>query len=78
MKIEFTDQQLELLKEILSEYAETSYSDMFEYKKVAVDAEDEYIRKEYNTLADAEEEHFKKAKALSDYVVRYEALMKDV
>lgn len=78
MKIDFNDQQLELLKDILSEYAEICYQDMFDYKRVAVEAPDRTIAAQYNDLADAEEEQFKKVKALSEYVVRYEQLMKDV
>ena len=78
MKIEFNDQQLELLKEVLSEYAELCYQDMFDYKRVAVDAEDQIIRDEYNAMADAEEERFNRVKSLSEYIVKYEELMRNV
>ena len=78
MKIEFSDEQLALVKEVLEEYAEICYGEMFDYKRVAVDAEDKLIRDEYNALADTEEARFKKVKALSEYIVKYEDLMRDV
>ena len=78
MKIEFTDEQLTLLKEVLAEYAEICYQEMFDYKHTAVDADDRQVAAEYNALADQEEERFKSVKALLSYVERYEALMRDV
>ena len=78
MKIEFTDEQLSLLKEVLEEYAEMCYQEMFEYKRVAVDAEEKFVRDEYNALADEEEERFGQVKALSEYIVKYEDLMRNV
>ena len=78
MKIEFTDEQLALLKEVLNEYAEMSYQEMFDYKRIAVDAEEKFVAEQYNALADAEEARFKQVKSLSEYVVKYEELMKNV
>lgn len=78
MEIKFNDEQLTLLKEVLDEYAEMSYQEMFDYKRIAVDAQEKFIADQYNALADAEEDRFKKVKALSEYVVKYEALMKNV
>ena len=78
MEIKLNDQQLELVKEVLAEYADMCYSAMFEYKRVAVDAEEKFVKDEYNAMADAEEERFNQVKNLSDYIVRYEALMRDV
>ena len=78
MKIEFTDEQLNLVKEVLAEYAEICYQEMFDYKRVAVDADDKFVSDEYNALADAEEERFQKVKGLLSYIERYEALMRDV
>lgn len=78
MKIEFSGEQLALLKEILEEYAEMCYREMFEYKRVAVDAEEKFVRDEYNALADAEEERFGRTKSLSEYIVKYEDLMRNV
>ena len=78
MKIDFTDEQLTLLKEVLDEYAEMCYQEMFDYKHIAVDAEEKFVRDEYNSLADQEEERFNQVKKLSDFIVRYEALMRDV
>ena len=78
MKIEFTDEQLVLLKDVLEEYSSMCYDEMFEYKHIAVDAEEKFVRDEYNALADAEEERFNRVKALSDYIVKYEALMRNV
>lgn len=77
MKIEFSDEQLAMLKELLDEAAEASYQDMFECKKIAVDAEEEFVKKEYNALADAEEERFGRIKALVEYVRKYEDLMRN-
>ena len=78
MKIDFNDEQLALVKEILAEYAEICYQEMFDYKHVAVEAEEPFIRDEYNALAESEEERFTKVKALSEYIVKYEALMRNV
>ena len=78
MKIDFTDEQLTLLKEIVDEYAEMCYQEMFDYKRVAVDAEEKFVMDEYNALADQEEERFNQVKKLSEYIVKYEALMRDV
>lgn len=78
MKIEFNDDQLALVKEILEEYAEMCYQEMFEYKRVAVDAEEKFVKDEYNALADAEEERFNRTKSLSEYIVKYEDLMRNV
>lgn len=77
MKIEFSDTQLELLKELLDEAAEASYQDMFACKKIAVDAEEPFVKKEYDALADAEEKRFGAIKALGEYVRKYEDLMRD-
>lgn len=78
MKIEFTDGQLALVKEVLEEYAEMCYQEMFDYKRVAVDAEEQFVRDEYNALADAEEDRFNQVKALGEYIVKYEDLMRNV
>ncbi len=78
MKIEFSDEQLSLLKEVLEEYAEMCYQEMFEDKRVALEAEEKFVKDEYNALADAEEERFGKVKSLSEYIVKYEELMKNV
>ena len=78
MEIKFNDEQLTLLKEVLNEYAEMSYQEMFEYKRIAVDAEEKFVADQYNALADAEEERFKQVKSLSEYVVKYEELMRNV
>ena len=77
MKIEFTDEQLELLKSVLDEYAEICYHEMFEYKHMAVDAEEGVIRDQYNGLADEEEASFNEVKKLSDYIKKYEELMRN-
>jgi len=78
MEIKFNDEQLTLLKEVLNEYAEMSYQEMFEYKRIAVDAEEKFVADQYNALADAEELRFKQVKSLSEYVVKYEELMRNV
>lgn len=78
MKIDFSDEQLALLKEIVDEYAEICYQEMFEYKHIAVDAEEKIVADEYNALAEQEEERFRQTKKLSEYIVKYEALMRDV
>lgn len=78
MKIDFNDEQITLLKEIVDEYAEICYQEMFEYKHIAVDAEEKFVADEYNALANQEEERFKQARKLSEYIVKYEELMRDV
>ncbi len=77
MKIDFNDEQLALLKEIVAEYAEMCYQEMFDYKRVAVEADEPFVRDEYNALADSEEARFGQVKKLSEYIERYEALMRD-
>ena len=77
MKIEFNDAQLALLKEIVAEYAEMCYQEMFEYKRIAVEADEQFVKDEYNALAESEEERFGKVKALSEYIQKYEDLMKN-
>lgn len=77
MKIDFNDEQLSLLKEIVAEYAEICYQEMFDYKRIAVEADEQFVRDEYNALADSEEERFTQVKKLSEYIERYEALMRD-
>lgn len=77
MKIEFSDEQLALVKEIVGEYAEMCYQEMFDYKRVAVDAEEKFVKDEYNALAEQEEERFRQVKKLSEYIEKYEALMRD-
>lgn len=78
MKIEFSDEQLALVKEVLAEYAEICYQEMFDYKHIAVEAEEKFVKDEYNAMAEDEEERFTKVKALSEYIVKYEDLMKNV
>ena len=78
MKIDFTDEQLALVKEILEEYAEMCYQEMFDYKRIAVDADDSFIREQYDQMANAEEDHFNRVKSLSEYIVKYEDLMRNV
>ena len=78
MKIEFSDQQLTLLKEVLAEYAEMCYQEMFDYKRIALEADEKFVKDEYNAMADEEEERFNRVKALSEYIVKYEDLMKNV
>lgn len=77
MKIDFSDGQLALLKEIVAEYAEICYQEMFDYKRVAVEADERFVRDEYNALADSEEARFTQVKKLSEYIEKYEALMRD-
>ncbi len=77
MKIDFNDDQLALLKEILNEYAEMCYQEMFDYKRIAVEAEEKFVMDEYNALAEQEEEHFKRVKSLAEYIVKYEDLMRN-
>ena len=78
MKIEFNDDQLGLLKEVLEEYAEICYQEMFDYKHVALEADEKFVKDEYNAMAEEEEQRFGRVKALSEYIVKYEALMRDV
>ena len=78
MEIKFNEAQLTLLKEIVDEYAEMCYQEMFDYKRIAVEAEEKFVRDEYNALAEQEEERFSHVKSLSEYIVKYEELMKNV
>ncbi len=77
MKIELSDEQLALLKEIVDEYAEICYEDMLEYKRIALEAEEQFVKDEYNALAESEEEHFGRVKNLLEYIRKYEDLMKN-
>lgn len=78
MKIDFNDEQLALLKEVVGEYAEQCYEEMLEFKRIAVEADDRFVMDEYNALADAEETRFKQVKSLGEYIARYEELMRHV
>lgn len=78
MEIKLNDEQLTLIKEVLAEYTEMCYQAMFEYKRVAVDAEEKFVADEYNAMAEAEEERFNEVKSLSEYIVKYEELMRNV
>lgn len=75
MKIDFTETQLTLLKEIIHEYAEGCYHSMFDYQHAAVDADDDYIKKEYSAMAQSEEARFNESNALLDFIKKYEELM---
>ena len=77
MKIEFNDAQLALLKEIVAEYAEMCYQEMFEFKRIAVEAEEQFVKEEYNAMAESEEARFVKVNGLSEYIQKYEDLMKN-
>lgn len=77
MKLDLTDKQFELLKDVLTEYAEECYQSMFELQRTAIDAEDDAIRAEYNRLAQSEESRFNEVHQLADYIERYGELMKD-
>lgn len=76
MKIEFSDEQLALLKEILAEYRDGCYQSIFDLQRAATEAEDQQISQEYTSLAVSEEGHFFKVKELLEYIERYEELMK--
>lgn len=75
MKIDFTEKQLELLKDVLGEYAEECYQAMLEYQHVVVDAEEDFIRREYSSMAQYEENRFTDTKDLLEYIEKYQALM---
>lgn len=78
MKIDFSDEQLTLLKEVLAEYAEICYQEMFDCKRIALEAEEKFVKDEYNAMAEDEEARFGRVKALSEYIVKYEELMRNV
>lgn len=76
MKIELTQEQYELLTEILHEYRDGCYKGMFEYQRAAVDAQDEAIKREYSAIAKSEETRFNDTAKLADYIERYVSLMR--
>lgn len=76
MKLDLSDKQFELLKDVLNEYAEECYQSMFELQRTAMEADDETIKSEYNKLARSEEERFNEVHELSDFIERYGELMK--
>ncbi len=78
MKIDFNDEQLALLKEVVGEYAEQCYEEMLEFKRIAVEADDKFVMDEYNALAESEEARFRQVKSLGEYIARYEELMRNV
>ena len=61
----------------MAEYAEMCYQEMFEYKRIAVEAEEQFVKDEYNAMAESEEARFGKVKGLSEYIQKYEDLMKN-
>lgn len=76
MKLDLSDKQFELLKDVLNEYAEECYQSMFELQRTAMDADDETIKAEYSRLAQSEEERFNEVHELADFIERYGELMK--
>lgn len=76
MKLDLSDKQFELLKDVLNEYAEECYQSMFELQRTAMEADDETIKSEYNKLARSEEERFNEVHELADFIERYGELMK--
>lgn len=71
MKIEFTEEQFEQLKEIVNDYREAAWHSIFDYQRYAMSVEDEIIKDRYLALAEEEEEHHKTAKALQDYLLEF-------
>lgn len=76
MKLDLSDKQFELLKDVLNEYAEECYQSMFELQRTAMEADDDAIKAEYNRLAQSEEERFNEVHELADFIERYGELMK--
>lgn len=76
MKLDLSETQFELLKDVLKEYAEECYQSMFEFQRTALDADDDMIKAEYNRLAQSEEARFNDVHQLAEYVERYGELMK--
>lgn len=77
MKLDLTDKQFDLLKEVINEYAEECYQGMFDFQRTAMEAEDESIKKEYSRLAQGEETRFNEVHELAEYIEKYGELMKD-
>lgn len=71
MKIEFTQEQLALLRDVLTEYTESCYQEMFDYKRIALEAQEDVIRREYSAYAEEEEVRFNEVKALAEYIEKY-------
>ena len=76
MKLDLTDAQFDLLKEVLAEYAEECYQSMFDFQRTAMELEDEAIKAEYLKLAQSEEARFGEVRELADFVERYGELMR--
>ncbi len=76
MKLDLTDKQFELLKDVLREYTEDCYQSMFDFQRTALDVPDEAIKAEYSRLAQSEEARFNEVRELTDYIEKYGELMK--
>ena len=72
MQIELTNEQLLLLRTIVEEYTDSTYSAILDYQKCAQAAEEEIIRQTYLGYAEQEEKRYHEARALRGYLAQYE------
>lgn len=72
MQIELTNEQLFLLRSIVEEYTDTTYSAILDYQKYAQAAEEDLIRQTYLGYAQEEEERYNAVRELRGYLAQYE------
>lgn len=72
MTIELSDEQLIVLRAVVEEYTDITYSAILDYHKSAEKADDATVKQMYRDYAAAEEEKYNDTKALRDYLTRYE------
>ncbi|MGI5971465.1 MAG: hypothetical protein ACOX7P_07085 [Oscillospiraceae bacterium] len=71
MNIELTNEQLIVLRTVVEEYTDISYSTILDYQKSAAAADDETVKSVYLKYAREEEEKYNEVKALRDYLSDY-------
>ena len=72
MQIELTNEQLLLLRTIVEEYTDTTYSAILDYQQYAQAAEEELIKQTYMSYAEQEEARYHEARELRGYLAQYE------
>lgn len=72
MNIDFTKEQFDFLKEIVADYRDFSYSEIFDNKRYELDSDDPLIKRQYSAMAEDAETRFNEAKALHEHLEKSE------
>lgn len=72
MNIEFTQEQFDFLKEIVTDYRDGSYSEIFDNKRFELDSDEPTVKRQYAVMAEDAEARFKEARALYEHLEKCE------